>query len=59
VWRQAPLYDLLEEDRRILKLPFESLRERKRKGGRGPGLGAYDLAFPAFSVPDKKEDDGE
>jgi hypothetical protein len=33
VWKQDPFYNLLEEQRRSLKLAFESLRERKQKLG--------------------------
>ena len=43
VWKEAPLYEFLEAQRQQLKLPFESLSERKEKlrqagesrGGRG------------------------
>jgi hypothetical protein len=35
VWKQDPLYDLLEEQRRMLNLPFESLQERKKKLSEG------------------------
>jgi hypothetical protein len=31
IWQQDPLYRLMEEQRQSLKLPFESLRERKEK----------------------------
>jgi AAA domain len=31
VWRQHPLYDLLEQHARTLNLPFESLQEHERK----------------------------
>jgi hypothetical protein len=31
VWKQNPFYELLEEQRRSLKLAFESLQERKEK----------------------------
>jgi hypothetical protein len=42
VWKQAPFYDLFEEQKRTLGLPFESLQDRKRKVGEaglasGPG----------------------
>jgi hypothetical protein len=30
VWKQHPLYEMLEQQRKQLKLPFESLQERKR-----------------------------
>src|SRR3974377_1369987 len=33
VWkRQQPLYDITEQQRRELNLPWESLREKRRKG---------------------------
>ncbi len=31
VWREHPLYDLLQQHERTLNLPFESLQERERK----------------------------
>jgi hypothetical protein len=31
VWKQAPWYEHIERQRRDLNLPFESLRQRKRK----------------------------
>jgi hypothetical protein len=37
-WRQDPLYELLEQQYRDLKLPFESLRDKKRKRAAQPDL---------------------
>ena len=57
VWKQEPLYDLFEEHRRKHKLPFESLRERKRK--LGEAAGGFDMSFPAPGFADEREDDDE
>ena len=53
VWKQAPLYDLLEEKRRKLKLPFESLRERRQK--LGDEYGGCDSPLPAPGFPDEND----
>jgi hypothetical protein len=37
-WRQDPLYEILEQQHRDLKLPFESLRDKKRKRAGQPDL---------------------
>jgi hypothetical protein len=55
VWKQDPLYEVFEEQRRELKLPFESLRERKRKRK----LADDDMRFPALGFPDEHEADVE
>ena len=59
VWKQAPFYEVFEEQRRTLKLPFESLRERKRKLGHDPEVGGYDTPLPASGFPDEREGDDE
>jgi hypothetical protein len=57
VWKQAPLYDVLEEQRQKLKLPFESLRERRRK--LGDEFGGCDSPLPASGFPDENEADDD
>jgi len=59
VWKQEPFYEVFETQRRKLKLPFESLRERKRKLGHDPEIGGYDTPLPASGFPDERERDDE
>jgi hypothetical protein len=42
VWNEDPIYVLLEQQRQALKLPFESLTERKEKLRQADGPTAYD-----------------
>jgi hypothetical protein len=51
VWKQDPLYEVFEEQRRTLKLPFESLSEHKRKRADD------DLSFPASRFPDEGDNE--
>ena len=51
VWKQQqPFYELIEEQKRSLKLPFESLQERKRKSGDAsePYAAAREARAPEF-----------
>jgi hypothetical protein len=57
VWKQAPLYDVLEEQRQKLKLPFESLRERRRK--LDDEFAGCDSPLPASGFPDENGADDE
>ena len=50
------LYDVFEELRRKNNLPFESLRERKRKLGDDPEFGGYDTLPRASGFPDEREE---
>jgi AAA domain len=59
VWKQEPLYEVFEELRRKNNIPFESLRERKRKLGDDHEFSGYDTPLPASGFPDEREGDDE
>ncbi|MBI3823768.1 MAG: hypothetical protein HY289_13950 [Planctomycetes bacterium] len=44
-WREDPYYEMFEQQKRNLKLPFESLRDKKRKRIAEPDLHARQHQF--------------